>query len=91
MFAAWRPRARLGKADAFAHWRAVNHRGFVRLPDEHLGLPAQRSMFSMHNVRLLLRLGTMTTETIRRRVVFTVDMSPNSARSGSREAIIIFL
>jgi hypothetical protein len=59
---------------AFAHWRAVNHRGFERLPDEHLGLPAQRTMFSMHNVRLPAAAGMMPIETIRRRVVFTVDI-----------------
>jgi hypothetical protein len=39
-------------ATAFADRRAVNHRGFVRLPDQHLGLLAKRAMFSMHTVRL---------------------------------------
>lgn len=61
-------------ATAFAHWRAVNHRGFVRLPDEHLDLPAERTMFSMYNVRLPAAAGMMPIETIRRRFVFTVDM-----------------
>ena len=43
--------AGLGKADGNRIRRpaaAVNHRGFVRLPDQHLGLSAKRSMFSMH-------------------------------------------
>jgi len=66
---------------AFAHWWAVNHRGFVRLPDEHLGLPAERTMFSMHRVlRLPAAAGMMTIESIRRRVFFTVDMSAPSLR-----------
>ena len=59
---------------AFAHWWAVNHRGFVRLPDEHLGLPAKRTMFSVHSVRLPAAAGMTPIETIRRRAIFTVDM-----------------
>ena len=65
---------------AFAHWWAVYHRGFVRLPDEHLGLPAERTMFSMHNVRLPAAAGMMPIETIRRRLIFTVDMRAPSLR-----------
>jgi hypothetical protein len=58
--------------------RAVNHRGFERLPDQHLGLRAKRAMVSMHNLLLPTGAGILPRprETIDHRVVFvfTVDM-----------------
>lgn len=69
--------AGLGKAvaDSAGRMAAVNHRGFERLPDQHLGLRAKRSMVSMHNVRLPTGPGMMPLKTIERRGLFTVGMA----------------
>ena len=77
---------------AFAHWRAVNHRGFVRLPDQHLGLPGQaRDVLDAQRTLTCCRWYDANRDH-QRRVVFTVVMrAPSLLVPASVKPLLSFL